>query len=45
MRALGTIKKDMENYTSEIPGNINMHELQKTLLSTAQLLRRVFSIK
>ena len=32
--ALGTIKKDMENYTSKIPGNINIHELEKiTLLS------------
>ena len=47
MRALGNIKKDMENYnTNKIPGNINIHELQKTtLLSTANLLRRVLSIK
>ena len=46
MGALGTIKKDMENYTNKIPGNINIHELQKiTLLSTAHLLRRVLSIK
>ena len=29
MGALGTIKKDMENYTNKIPGNINIHELQK----------------
>ena len=29
-----------------VPGNINIHELQKiTLLSTAHLLRRVLSIK
>ena len=46
MGALSTIKKDMENYTNKIPGNINIHELQKiTLLSTAHLLRRVLSIK
>ena len=46
MGALGTIKKDMENYTNKIPGNINIHELQKiTLLSIAHLLRRVLSIK
>ena len=46
MGALGTIKKDMENYSNKIPGNINIHELQKiTLLSTAHLLRRVLSIK
>ena len=42
MGALGTITKDMENYTNKIPGNINIHELQKiTLLSTAHLLRQV----
>ena len=46
MGALDTIKKDMENYTNKIPGNTNIHELQKiTLLSTAHLLRRVVSIK
>ena len=46
MGALSTIKKDMENYTNKIPGNINIHELQKiTFLSTAHLLRRVLSIK
>ena len=44
--ALGTIKKDMESYSNKIPGNINIHELQKiTLLSTAHLLKRVLSIK
>ena len=46
MGTLGTIKKDMENYTNEIPDNINIYELQKiTLLSTAHLLMRVLSIK
>ena len=38
MGALGTIRKDMENYTNKIPGNINIQELQKiNLLSTAHL--------
>jgi len=33
-------------HINEIPGNIKIHELQKTnLLSTAHLLRRVLSIK
>ena len=42
MGALGTIKKDTENNSNKIPGNINIHELQKiTLISTAHLLRRV----
>ena len=46
MGPLGTIKKDMENYTNKIPGNIIIHELQKrTLLSPAHLLRWVLSIK
>ena len=46
MGVLDTIKKDRENYTNEIPDNINIRELQKiTLLSTAHLLRRVVSIK
>ena len=46
VEALGTIKKDIENYSNKIPGNINIHELQKiTVLSTAHLLRRVLSIK
>ena len=46
MGALSTIKKDIENYTNKILGNIIIHELQKiTLLSPADLLRRVLSIK
>ena len=46
MGALSTIKKDVENYSNKIPGNINRHEVQKiTLLSTAHLLRQVLSIK
>ena len=46
MGALGTVKKDMENYSNKIPGNISIRGFQKiTLLSTAYLLRRVLSIK
>ena len=46
MGALSTIKKDIENCTNKILGNIIIHELQKiTLLSPADLLRRVLSIK
>ena len=46
MGAFGTIKKDMENNTNKIPGNINIHELQKvTLLFAAHLLRQVLFIK
>ena len=46
MGELGTIKKDMENYSNKISGNINIHELQKiTVLCTAHLLRRVLSIE
>ena len=46
MGALGTVKKDMENYSNKIPGNISIRGLQKiTLLSTAHLLRWVLSIK
>ena len=46
MGELGTIKKDMENYSNKISGNINIHELQKiTLLSTAPLLRWDLSMK
>ena len=45
MGALGTIKKDMENISNKIPGNINIYELQNiTLLSTAHFLRWVLSI-
>ena len=46
MEALGTIKKEIENYSKKIPGDVNTHELQKiTFLFTAHLLRRVLSIK
>ena len=37
MGALGTIKKDMENYSNKFPSNINIHALQKiSLLSPSQ---------
>ena len=36
MGAFGTIKKGMENYTNKIPGNINIHELQKKKLCFLQ---------
>ena len=46
MEALGTVEKDMKNYSNKIPGNISIRGLQKiTLLSTAHLLRWVLSIK
>ena len=40
------MKKGLENYIDKIPGNINIHEVQKiALLGTAHILRRVLSIK
>ena len=35
MGDLGTIKKNMENYTNKTPGNINFHELQKITLNNS----------
>ena len=32
MGLLGTIKRDMENYSNKIPSNINIHVLQKISL-------------
>ena len=44
--ALGLIKKGMEKYVKQIPGNIKVHEIQKiALLGTAHILRRTLSIK
>ncbi len=44
--ALGLMRKGLEKYTDKIPGNINIHEVQKlVLLSTAHILQRVLSIK
>ena len=44
--ALGVVKKGSEKFIGEIPGNINLQEIQKTtLLRTAHILRKVLSIK
>ena len=44
--ALGLVKKGMEKYTNQIPGNIRIEELQKiVLLGTVHILRRTLSIK
>ena len=44
--ALGVVKKGSEKFISEITGNINLQEIQKTtLLGTADILRKVLSIK
>ena len=44
--ALGEVKKGSEKFISEIPGNINLQEIQiKTLLGTAHILQKVLSIK
>ena len=44
--ALGVIKKGSEKLVREIPGNINLWEIQKTtLLGTAHILQNVLSIK
>ena len=44
--ALGLIKKGLEKYIQQIPGNIKIHELQKiTLLRTPRILRKALSMK
>ena len=43
--ALGVINKNSNNYIQEIPGNVNMYELQKiALLGTAHILRKALSL-
>ena len=43
--ALGLIRKEINRYVEQIPGNIRVKELQKTvLLGTAHLLRRTLSM-
>ena len=43
--ALGLIRKGINRYVEQIPGNIRVEELQKTvLLGTAHLLRRTLSM-
>ena len=44
--ALGLIKKGLEKYTKQIPGNIKISELQEiALLGTSRILRKTLSIK
>ena len=44
--ALGVVKKGSEKFIGEIPGNINLQEIQKTtLVGTAHILWKVISIK
>ena len=44
--ALGVIKKGISKEIGKIPGNINITELQKTvLLGTAHILRRILRVK
>ena len=44
--ALGLIKKGLEKYTKQIPGNIKISELQKIAqLGTSRILRKTLSIK
>ena len=46
IRVVVLIKKGLEKYVQQIPGNIKMHELQKiTLLGTSHILRKALSIK
>ena len=44
--ALGLIKKGLEKHIKQIPGNINITELQKiALLGTSHILRKTLSMK
>ena len=46
IEALGLIKKGLEKYIQQIPGNIKVHELQKIrLLGTSLILRKTLSNK
>ena len=46
IEALGLIKKGLEKYIQQIPGNIKVPELQKIrLLGTSLILRKALSIK
>ena len=43
--SLGVINKSATKYINEIPGNIQMYELQKiALLGTARILRKALSL-
>jgi len=41
--AIGAISKSFRKYASDIPGNHDVKELQKTLLGTAHILRKVLT--
>ena len=44
--ALGLIKKGLEKYIKQIPGNIKISELQQiALLGTSRILRKTLLIK
>ena len=44
IRAIGTISKPFRKYLSDIPGNHDLKELQKTaILGTAYILRKVLT--
>ena len=44
--ATGTISKSFRKYVSNIPGNRDVKELQKTaILGTARILRKVLTLK
>ena len=46
IRALGVVKKGIEKEISNIPGKINITELQKiALLGSVHILRKVLSMK
>ena len=42
--ALGLMKKELDEITSRISGNINSNEIH-TMLETAHILRKVLSLK
>ena len=43
--ALGMIKKGIQKYVNEIPGNLSLAEIQKIVLnSAAHILRRTLSL-
>ena len=45
-RALGLVKKGLEKYIQQTPGNIKMHGLQKiSLLGTSHILTKALSSK
>lgn len=46
IRALGLVRKGIDNFTKSVPGNINIQVTQKiSLLGASYTLRTVLSIK